>query len=60
LIAERIFPGSGERYARWYLALSGETAPEGEALARLAAAFPMPEEMIASMQRQIELSFGGI
>lgn len=60
LIAERIFPGSGERYARWYLSLTGDTDGDGTAMARLAAAFPMPEEMLASMQRQIELSFGGI
>lgn len=60
LIVERIFPGMGQRYAQWYLSLIGDTATEGTALERLAAAFPMPEEMIASMQRQIELSFGGI
>lgn len=60
LIVERLIPGMGERYARWYLAQMGKGAPEGDALAMLAAAFPMPDEMIDAMKRQIELSFSGI
>ena len=60
LIVERLLPGTGERYARWYLAQMGRTAPEGGAAAMLAEAFPMPTEMIDAMKRQIELSFSGI
>lgn len=60
LIVERLIPGMGERYARWYLAQMGKSAPEGGALAMLTAAFPMPAEMIDAMKRQIELSFSGI
>jgi len=60
LIVERLLPGMGERYARWYLAQMGKSAPEGTALALLAEAFPMPVEMIDAMKRQIELSFSGI
>ena len=60
LIVERLLPGTGERYARWYLAQMGKSAPDGQALAALEAAFPMPIEMIDAMKRQIELSFSGI
>lgn len=60
LLVEHIVPGAGERYARFYLAQMGKTAPDGGALAALAEAFPMPELMIAEMKRQIALSFQGI
>lgn len=60
LLVERVEPGMGERYARWYLAQMGRSAPIGGALGALAAAFPMPDEMIESMRRQIEISFSGI
>lgn len=60
LLVEAVVPGAGERYARYYLAQMGKTAPEGGALAALAEAFPMPEIMIAEMQRQIALSLQGI
>ncbi|HRN53647.1 MAG TPA: hypothetical protein PK788_09125 [Gemmatimonadaceae bacterium] len=60
LLVEHILPGGGERYARYYLAQMGKTAPEGGALAALAEAFPMPELMIEEMKRQIALSFQGI
>jgi len=60
LLVARIDPALGARYARWYLAQAGQPAPTGSALDALAAAFPMPDEMIASMRRQIDLAFGGI
>ncbi len=60
LIVERMIPGAGERYARWYLAQMGRSAPDGGAAALLASLFPMPDEMIDAMKRQIELSFMGI
>jgi hypothetical protein len=60
LIVERLLPGMGERYARFYLAQMGKSAPAGSALEALEAAFPMPVEMIDAMKRQIELSFSGI
>lgn len=60
LLVEQVLPGAGERYARWYLAQAGRTAPEGGALAALAEAFPMPDAMIDEMKRQIALSFQGI
>ncbi|MBX3174329.1 MAG: hypothetical protein KF709_07940 [Gemmatimonadaceae bacterium] len=59
LLVERLFPGMGERYARYYLAQMG-VAYEGSATAALEAAFPMLPEMVAEMKRQIELSFQGI
>jgi hypothetical protein len=60
LLVERVDPALAERYARWYLALAGRPVPATGALDALAEAFPMPDEMIASMRRQIEISFGGI
>lgn len=60
LLAEQAVPGAGERYARYYLAQMGKTAPEGGALAALAEAFPMPDAMIDEMKRQIALSYQGI
>jgi hypothetical protein len=60
LLAEAVVPGAGERYARYYLAQMGKTAPDGGALAALAEAFPMPDAMIDEMKRQIALSMQGI
>lgn len=60
LLVERVDPALAERYARWYLAQSGKPVPARDALAALATAFPMPQDMIDSMKRQIDLAFGGI
>lgn len=62
LLVERVQPGLGARYARWYLSLMGRAAPadDAAALAALADAFPMRAEMIASMERQIGIAFTGI
>ncbi len=60
LLVERIDPALAERYARWYLAVAGRPVPPSDALAALAAAFPMPDDMIASMRRQVTTAFGGI
>lgn len=60
LLVERIDPALAERYARWYLMLAGRPVPASGAMAALETAFPMPPEMIASMRRQIEISFSGI
>lgn len=60
LLVARIDPALAERYARWYLGQAGKPVPASGALEALAAAFPMPDEMIASMKRQIDLAFVGI
>lgn len=60
LLVEQVLPGTGERYARWYLAQAGKPVPDEGALAALAESFPMPDEMIEAMKRQIALSFQGI
>jgi hypothetical protein len=62
LLVERIAPGMGARYARWYLAQMGRDQPadDASALAELAAAFPMRPEMLETIQRQINLAFAGI
>lgn len=60
LLAEEVREGLGEKYASFYLRQMGVTEYEGNALAALAARFPMPDEMVESMRRQIRLSFTGI
>lgn len=60
MLLERIDPALAERYARYYLSQMGRPVPRTGALAALEAAFPMPEEMVASMRRQIATAFGGI
>lgn len=60
MLAAKVEPAMAERYARWYLAQAGRPVPATGALEALAAAFPMPAEMIASMQRQVDLGFTGI
>ena len=57
---EKIDPALAERYARWSLAQAGRPVPARDALGALALAFPMPEDMLVSMKRQIDLSFSGI
>ncbi len=59
LLVERIDPSLVPRYAAWYLAQAG-TPVGANAIATFEATFPMPAEMIESMRRQIEISFGGI
>ena len=60
LLVERVDPAAAERYARYYLAQMGQPVPATGALAALAAAVPMPAEMLTSMRRQIDIAFGGI
>jgi hypothetical protein len=62
ILVERVQPGFGARYARWYLALMGRAVPADDAAAldALAAAFPMRPEMLASLDRQISIAFSGI
>ena len=62
MLVERIEAGMGARYARWYLTQMGRDAPadDAAALTALAAAFPMPAEMLETMGRQIALAFTGI
>lgn len=60
ILLERVDPALAERYARYYLSQMGRPVPRTGALAALATALPMPDEMIASMRRQVEAAFGGI
>ena len=60
MLVARVSPEAAERYARYYLAQMGRPVPARNALAALDAAFPMPDEILASMRRQIDIAFGGI
>ena len=46
-------------YARFYLQAAG-VAIEGDAIAAFARAFPVPQGMLDSIERQIGIAFGGI
>lgn len=60
LLVEHVDPALAERYARWYLSLAGLPVPATNARAALAAAFPLKDEMIGSIKRQLDIAFGGI
>lgn len=60
MLVERVDPAFGERYARWYLMQAGRPVPATGALDALAAAFPMPEEILRSLRRQLDIAFSGI
>ncbi len=59
LICARISPEFAAGYARFYLRLANVTY-EGDPMAALARAFPIPKPMLESIDRQISISFGGI
>lgn len=60
ILLERVDPAAAERYARYYLSQMGRPVPSRDALAALEAAFPMPDDMIASLRRQVAAAFTGI
>jgi hypothetical protein len=59
LVLQRLVPAQAAGYARFYLREAG--LPVGaDAGAALAAAFPLPAAVVASLERQLELTLGGI
>lgn len=60
ILVEHIDPALAERYARWYLSLAGLPLPQTGAREALAAAFPLKDEMLGSIKRQLDIAFGGI
>jgi hypothetical protein len=55
----RLSPELAAGYARFYLRVAGVTF-DGDPMAALARTFPIPAPMLASIDRQIAISFGGI
>lgn len=64
MLLERIAPELINAYARYYLAQGGHrvaaSGTDKERLAALVAAYPLPTELVAGMERQIDIALGGI
>jgi hypothetical protein len=45
---------------RFYLQTAGVAAPSGDPTAAFAAAFPLPQAILTSLGRQIDVVLGGI
>jgi hypothetical protein len=59
LLFSRLSPELASGYARFYLRVAGVSF-DGDPMAALARAFPIPAPMLESIGRQISISFGGI
>ena len=59
LLLSRLSPELAAGYARFYLRTAGVTF-DGDPMAAFARAFPISAPMLASIDRQIAISFGGI
>jgi hypothetical protein len=60
MILARLAPELAEGYARYYLGLAGAGASSSDARAALAAAFPLPETIRDAIERQLDVTLGGI
>jgi len=60
LMLQRAAPELADGYARYYLRSARVPFTSGDAMAALAAAFPLPDAIRDGIQRQIELVMGGI
>jgi hypothetical protein len=60
MLLQRVAPELADGYARYYLRTAGISFTEGDAMAALAAAFPLPDAMREAIKRQIEVVVGGI
>lgn len=60
LLLQRVAPDLADGYARYYLQEARVRFTSGDAMAALAAAFPLPDAIRDGIQRQIEAILGGI
>jgi hypothetical protein len=60
MILARLAPELAEGYARYYLRLAGASASASDPRAALAAAFPLPETIRDAIERQLDVTLGGI
>jgi hypothetical protein len=60
LLLQRVAPNLVPGYMRFYLQTAGATAPSGDPTAAFAAAFPLPQAILTSLSRQIDVVLGGI
>ena len=60
LLLQRLAPNLVPGYMRFYLQTAGAAAPGGDPTAAFAAAFPLPQPILTSLGRQIDVVLGGI
>ena len=60
MLMQRVAPELADGYARYYLRSARVPFTSGDAMAALAAAFPLPNAIRDGIQRQIEVVLGGI
>lgn len=60
MLMQRVAPELADGYARYYLRSARVSFTSGDAMAALAAAFPMPDAIRDGIQRQIDVVLGGI
>lgn len=60
LLLQRLAPNLVPGYMRFYLQTAGAAAPAGDPTAAFAAAFPLPQAILTSLGRQIDVVLGGI
>ena len=59
LLLQRLAPTLAAGYARFYLREAGRAA-DGDPVAALTAAFPLPQPIIDALNRQLDVTLGGI
>jgi hypothetical protein len=60
LLLQRVLPDLVPAYMRFYLRILGRPAPAGDPAAAFATAFPLPEPILSTIGKQIDLVLGGI
>lgn len=61
MLLQRTLPAEVEGYARFYLRVMGRPLPaSGTALSALETALPLPQEMLDTMNKQLDLYLGGL
>jgi hypothetical protein len=59
-LLQRVAPELVPGYMRFYLRTAGAAAPAGDPSAAFSSAFPLPQAIVAALDRQIESALGGI
>jgi hypothetical protein len=60
MLLQRTLPADVEGYARFYLKVMGKPVPAANALAALEAAAPLPQDVLDTMAKQLDLYLGGL
>ena len=60
MVLRKLVPELADGYARYYLRSAGRTAPAGDPGAAFDAAFQVPADIRNAMQRQVDVTLGGI